>query len=199
MPNHCGNNLIIEVAEGHEDLLDILIERIEAGTLYDFFIPIPECLKGVMAGFCGDEDEQKQLEERYDANRAECGYANWYDFCVSNWGTKWDVYDFHIAWVDEENRMLSVNFNSAWSPPIGVYEAMEAHEGIESIRATYFEPGSCFCGSYEEGFDESYDIEEFTLDWVEGNIPEDICIRTGMYEYMAECEAMEEAMEEEEV
>jgi hypothetical protein len=45
----------------------------------------------------------------------ETGYPNWYDWCISNWGTKWPPTDVMLN-VDEE-LALEFSFNSAWSPP----------------------------------------------------------------------------------
>lgn len=81
-----------------------------------------------------------------------------YDWCISNWGTKWDVGD-----NDAENcELLDPNtvyfrFDSAWSPPIEVYRAMAA-QGFE-VEAYYQEIGMAFVGKVvadEDSFIEDY-------------------------------------------
>lgn len=195
MPNHCSNHLYIQVAEGQKDFFNRLVEAVRAEQLYEFIIPMPECLKGVIAGSYGDDEKDRELKERYDANIAECGYSNWWEFCNSQWGTKWDIYDVDFDY-DENERWVSIRFNSAWAPPSGIYDKMAMMDEIESFSATYFESGMCFCGQNINGLDESYEIEEFTVDWVAENIPSDICETMGLYEYAAECEEYEEECED---
>jgi hypothetical protein len=45
---------------------------------------------------------------------------NWYDWNISNWGTKWDAGDQLFEASDTE---LVYYFNTAWSPPLGVMNA----------------------------------------------------------------------------
>jgi hypothetical protein len=56
------------------------------------------------------------------------GHKNWYDWCISEWGTKWDI-GRDSAYGDEaeiENgECLKIFFDSAWSPPIKAYEKLE--------------------------------------------------------------------------
>lgn len=79
-----------------------------------------------------------------------------YDFCVSNWGTKWDVSGDDRDMV-LEGLQVSFYFDSAWSPPTEAYRAMAA-QGFE-VEALYNEPGMCFVGKIiadEDGFDDDY-------------------------------------------
>lgn len=41
---------------------------------------------------------------------------NWYDWCVSNWGTKWDITDPCVV-HDTEEDSITISFDSAWAPP----------------------------------------------------------------------------------
>ena len=79
--------------------------------------------------------EDKSLDEN-DINKAELavtaivktGYANWYDWCVDNWGVKWDVDVVHFmhsnesAFEDDEKSEpdLIIRFDTAWAPPTGI-------------------------------------------------------------------------------
>ncbi len=45
--------------------------------------------------------------------RALYGANNWYDWCIGNWGTKWNAYDF----PDSPPEDGSLRFQSAWSAP----------------------------------------------------------------------------------
>jgi Ferredoxin-like domain in Api92-like protein len=62
------------------------------------------------------------------------------DWCVENWGTKWNSYDGKVT----EN---AISFNTAWSPPIGVIVALSKRIG-KSLRLIYDEPNMDFCGEF---------------------------------------------------
>jgi hypothetical protein len=63
---------------------------------------------------------------------------NWYDWCVENWGTKWNSYDGNVT---EDG----ISFNTAWAPPTPVIVALAKKIG-KSLRLIYDEPGMDFCG-----------------------------------------------------
>ena len=90
---------------------------------------------------------------------------------TNNWGTKWEVTIEH--WNRQENNDGSVtfefNFDSAWSPPVGVYETVSQRDGW-SVFATYIEGGMDFMGYFEDGEDFSYQAATRTTteapDWL---------------------------------
>ena len=72
----------------------------------------------------------------------------WYDWCVANWGTKWDVnIDDYDSSHDGKVYITVIYFQSAWSPPIQFYEHLERHYGFKA-EATYIEEGMEFVGYY---------------------------------------------------
>jgi hypothetical protein len=128
MPNWCLNKLTVE----HSDpsMVDRFEKAYNLGKTCNEFIPMPEDI--------GD---------------------GWWDFCVNNWGTKWDIgadigtdheerYGLKATRVDNQ---ISCSFDSAWSPPIGLYEKL-VELGYD-VKATYFEPGMAFCGIWDNGHD----------------------------------------------
>jgi len=152
--------------------------------LLNEFIPVPDELK-IVAGRVGDPDEQAKLEAQEAVNLDKFGYKNWYDFCVGSWSTKWDVgaegYEVEI-----ENGGLTLSFDSAWSPPINAYEKM-VDLGF-SIRASYYEPGMCFAGIWEDGVDDFYELGDMTSEQVREELPEHLDEAYGISECMAEWE-----------
>lgn len=112
-----------------------------------------------------------------------------YDWSVENWGTKWDV--SIMDWEREDDNTIVLHFDSAWSPPIMLYEFLET-EGW-TVRAMYHEPGMGFAGRFEDGFD-----EYFEMDWTDRasieSLPEDILDFTNALE---DLERYEEEQEEE--
>ena len=77
------------------------------------------------------------------------------------WNTKWPPQELEIGCNDETEFIIDLTFNTAWSPPIGVYKTMYANFGI-TTTAYYEELGNEFFGKcayspYEE-WDDTFDI-----------------------------------------
>ena len=152
MPNWCSN--YVELTHENPDMLRRAEDAFNRGELLAEFIPVPASLQ-IVAGTVGDPDEQKKLEEATAKNIELHGYGNWYDFCVNEWGTKWDV-----GADSQRNEIVGNTFNasfeSAWGPPIQAYEKLE---GLGfTVSAYYYESGMGFCGVFSEGVDDYFDI-----------------------------------------
>jgi hypothetical protein len=93
---------------------------------------------------------------------------NWYEWNVNNWGTKWDVTPYDWS---REGDTITMNFDSAWSPPTTLYETM--YEDGWEISALYHEPGMCFIGKFEDGSDDYYQYD-ITSEEDINNLPEDL-------------------------
>jgi hypothetical protein len=201
MPNWCNNTLIIS----HPDraMMKRVIKAYNQNRLLDEFIPIPlELKEGAM-----NIDELRKIrnweyKKELDAMREQLntkyfGFKDWYDYCVSEWGTKWDVghgdgYNTKLL-KDIDKNTLHLGFDSAWSPPIHAYEKM-IEMGF-SIRAYYYEGGCAYCGVWEDGVDEEYSIDGKS-EWVSDNIPKEIndefCISESMASWESENEEEEQ-------
>ena len=82
------------------------------------------------------------------------------------WGTKWDVQiDEDDIFFEEDDKILNINFESAWSPPIPFFRYLESI-GYD-IKSYFYEPGFDILGSYINGVETYYNQSE-------DNIPEDI-------------------------
>lgn len=168
MPNWCNN--VVEIS--HED--SSMMERVKTsfvkGEFLNEFIPVPADLK-IVAGSLGDSVEQAELERKTAENVEKYGYGNWYDFCVNEWGTKWDV-GGGDGYIDQkDNGTTILTFDSAWSPPVRAYEKL-VDMGF-TVRAYYFESGMGFAGVWEDGFDEEFNLEG-TADELEEILPTDL-------------------------
>ena len=165
MPNWCNNYLELE----HED--PAMIERAKKafaeGKLLAEFCPVPESLH-IVAGRVGDPDEQKKLEEDTARNIATHGYANWYDYCVNEWGTKWDVGGEGDQATEDGPNAIRMNFDSAWAPPTA---AMDKFMDLGfKVKLVYWESGMCFAGIYDENGDDYIDYSDMTADELEAEI-----------------------------
>jgi hypothetical protein len=83
---------------------------------------------------------------------ADIGYEWDYDWCVRNWGTKWDIYDVNHASLDGDT--LELSFMSAWSPPIEALVTGMLNHGY-TFDLYYEEGGCCFIG-HTKGDGESH-------------------------------------------
>ena len=189
MPNWCNNNVCISHPDRSK--IEALAQGIRDGAFCKTVIPVPEELD-IVAGRVGDDNDPDQiaLVEAEKRNLEKYGASNWYDFCVNKWGTKWDVdpYDPSDIVVDEYNDIY-FGFDSAWSPPIGVYEVL-VEQGF-SVEAMYYEPGMAYCGVWQDGVDDYYDISGMSADDVKDTIPEHLDDNFGISECMREYEEQE--------
>ena len=192
MPNWCNNSVEIY----HTD--PAMIERVRTAFngegLLNEFIPIPQDLRDIVAGSVPVEQEAAH-KAKEQANRETHGYANWYDFCVNEWGTKWEIgADGNPA--QDIPGGLSLGFESAWSPPIGAYEKL-ADMGFR-IKAMYYEPGMAFAGIWEDGQDDYYEYGGLDSAGIAEELPAELDEAFGISESVAEWEA-ENAEDEENI
>ena len=195
MPNWCNNT--VEIHHPDTNKLKELVQAFNEGKMCNYIKPVPESLQ-IVAGRVGDDTDPKQieLEAQEKANLETHGYKTWYDFCVNEWGTKWDVggdgMEVDPATVETD---VTLCFDSAWSPPIGIYESM-VEQGF-SIRAYYYEPGMAFAGIWEDGDDDFYEYGGMTSEQVAEEFPTALDEMFGISESMAEYEAEEAENENE--
>jgi hypothetical protein len=113
---------------------------------FNFVIPMPEELEGTVSPRpltreeiielakehnWKEEDLKWRLESaltdedaaRLNELKSRFGFDNWYDWCLSNWGTKWNA--CHSDWdIEESSTMHMYRFDTAWSPPEPVIHAL---------------------------------------------------------------------------
>ena len=153
MPNHTDNRVILSHDDSKmiDDIYNVM--NTEGTELCHHLIPEP----------------------RDDENEPTSG---WYDWRLENWGTKWDVYNVHMTRMDDNTLVMS--FDTAWSPPIPVFDKM-VDMGYE-INARYLDEGWGYIGEYTDGDDWSTtDVESVVEDYPE--LDEEFCISEGIAEY----------------
>ena len=188
MPNWCNNS--VELYHADPAMIERARTAFNDGRLLDEFVPVPKDLH-IVSGRVGDDNDPKQIElkEAEIRNLATHGYTTWYDFCVNEWGTKWDVgADGNPAQDIPGGLMLG--FESAWSPPTTAYAKLE--ELGFSIRAMYYEGGMAFAGIYEDGQDDYYEYGGLDSAGIAEALPEELDEAFGISESAAEWEAENE-------
>lgn len=155
MPNWCTNSLKISHSDSNA------IERVRSAfhdkKLLSEFVPEP----------VQDGD----------------GKLDWYFWRIENWGTKWDVGgdDFVIEDVpDSDHPTLQLYFDSAWAPPLKVYEVMT--DLGYTIEATYYEPGVGFVGEWSSEHGNDHYEFEMTAESI-ADLPEHLVEEYGIEPY----------------
>jgi len=182
MPNWCNNTLTLRHAD--PAMIRRARDAFARGEFLQEFIPVPQELSDTVSGFV---PEQEALEARQAANREKYGYSTWYDFCVNEWGTKWDIGGDDCSAVTTEHE-FSAGFESAWSPPCAAYEKL-VELGFE-VKAMYFEPGMAFAGIWEDGNDDYYEYSGLDSAGIAETLPAELdeafCISEDVAQWEAE-------------
>ena len=164
MPNWCNNSLTISHKDA--DTLDNLMAQIRADSderLFQHIKPMPE--------------ELRDTTSPSDS-------PNWYDWSCDNWGTKWDACNVDY---EEYDGIVTFAFDTAWSPPIPVYEAL-ADMGFE-VQAYYVEFGMMYAGSWHCNADG--EVSEEYSDDISESVPQDVDEEFGITEQLEEWEELD--------
>jgi hypothetical protein len=119
MPNWVSNTLEVIKGDPKEVFEFVRSEK----SLFDFnkLIPMPEHIK--------DSDEPV-------AYAGLEGVPAWYAWALDNWGTKWNACDAEYSTKDPERVLW---FDTAWSPPVPVFEALAKRFPAHEIIVRSFE------------------------------------------------------------
>jgi len=145
MPNWCNNTLSIQ---GPTETLKPLWEEAnrEGSGLLNAMKPMPAELEGTTSPAPKEGTPQPLVD----------GFDNWYDWRVSNWGTKWDVDLEGLEFKDNGDGTASIVgwFDSAWGPPIEAYNTFLDDMDNCTLESFYEEGGMDFAGHYDNGSDD---------------------------------------------
>lgn len=125
MPNHCTNEVYISFKDRAitEEFLEFVKGKDQEGE------DIPFTFNAIVPLPNGEWD---------------------YDWCVNNWGTKWDAYKFgdKVTIEDDDDSYVRMEFFTAWGPPQPILEKINEKFGdkIEYCRWFYRDEADMFCG-----------------------------------------------------
>ena len=126
MPNWCNNGITIT---GPKDKIQALYQEIKGKDKFlDVMVPMPTALRDTTSPPYPKDSPHYKPQPYVD------GYNNWYDWCVNNWGTKWDINDEGLVFEDTEDGYATISggFESAWAPPIDAYNTfLEKNEEMQ--------------------------------------------------------------------
>lgn len=156
MPNWCTNEVEIYAAPDLLAKLKTQLQTDEEAFDFNTLIPMPEEIKTITCGSTTTEidGEKVRLSTWRDGpdgpqpvNEQELiakhGASNWYDWCIKHWGTKWNA---SYSEVEEDTDYLCYTFDTAWSPPEGICEALRERYPEADITWFYREDGQQFAG-----------------------------------------------------
>jgi hypothetical protein len=82
-----------------------------------------------------------------DDNVKNHGYANWYDFCAAEWGTKWGAYELVVCTSNED--CLELSYDTAWSPATPVLTKLSKMYPKLNFEQHVLDEGMGFAGTQE--------------------------------------------------
>jgi len=131
MPNWCYNHATITCPT--KEVYDKLLNAISQNLWFQTFAPL-----------------------NLDPEIYENGWN--YDTAIEIWKTKWSATDVDILNQSDDELLLELSFETAWTPPTGVYSIMKKNYGIETI-GMFDEAGCSFFGKCI--YSKECEIEEF--------------------------------------
>ena len=102
MPNWCSQNLVVLGPKRHRNFLKEAVLFSEEKNFAHLY-PCPQELRDVH----GDSTKRLECLTKY-------GATDWYDWCCTNWGSKWSDTDTEL--IDDNDDFQQWYFRTAWSP-----------------------------------------------------------------------------------
>lgn len=129
MPNWCSNILTITSDEGviSEDIALAILNSEEELTE-------------------GDESNVISFAKSFPIPAPFLNDGRWYDWCVKNWGTKWDASYGSI--IENSSTVFSATFDTAWSPPEGWVKFFSQVHPEVTVKCDFMETGNSFVGYF---------------------------------------------------
>jgi hypothetical protein len=139
MPNNTDVRVYID--HPNKNRIDDMEKIFSEDYPFNMIIPMPDDILR----------DNLTMEQRKASNG-----RNWYDWCVENWGTKWDAYNIGTQRLSDTS--LYVMMETAWSPPIPIFEKL-VELGFE-ISAYYLDEGWNYIGMFECGEAFYFDVDK---------------------------------------
>jgi len=170
MPNWCQNALSVT---GPREEIDKLRGKPFSAQAY---LPMPEEFSSIHHGMIYiDGKEYRRWREvngenvplgEFEERRLikQYGSADWHDWAVKNWGTKWDLDD---QGIEEKGDGIAIYFKTAWSPPLPLVRTISSLFPSLKFHLTYSE----YMGGFEGDFEAQggqvllFDPREMDMSW----------------------------------
>lgn len=143
MPNYCYQQMYCYgTAEDIATLKQHILNEDKQGEIhFDFnrVIAMPAELNIACVSPVGSA-----LQKAYAQNKQKYGYETWYDWCIANWGTKWNAMNTQIL---DSPADLCIAFDTAWNPAIPIYQQLFKAFPQLQFKIDYLEVGAGLAGS----------------------------------------------------
>ena len=113
MPNHCSNSVVVSRRAGSNN------PSLSPATVINNHVTTQVRNTDGQTNYQDGEFNFATIIPEPDwSNRGD----EWYQWRISNWGTKWNAYNTDINDAGDIGEMETtvINFDTAWSPPIGI-------------------------------------------------------------------------------
>ena len=143
MPNHCNNSLSVS---GPKHIVQKFINFAQASTPW------------AANKYENDGTYEKETELLCCNQFIPSPKKEWdYDWCINNWGSKWGCYDISRYYGPQSVLYI---FDTAWTPPEPVVEAMIKMFPKLRFIFTYEEEGVGFSGTLKGYRGKVYECKE---------------------------------------
>ena len=148
MHNHCFNKVFFSsyneaMIKDLKNIFSIGLDKNDIKTVFGQFIPEPD-----WENFPNENGELplpgKHFPHQFYFPDGKSD-DRWYDWRIMNWDTKWDCYDLNIN-IDNLPEGFEVTFNTAWSPPYSICDAIREIYPEVNVSWFYDEPGCELAG-----------------------------------------------------
>jgi hypothetical protein len=220
MPNHTANNFT--VSGPIEDIRRLIANAKDGDTELSFnkLVPMPEEIRGTSSpvriqtqqeidevwekwnkskaeGTLSSYEKDKPFglgmtRTQYDDLIAKYGCADWHDWAIRNWGTKWSAYDVTKWSINEDgaNSSATIYYDTAWSPAsIFWLKVSQDYPALEFFHE-FADEGGGFLGN--ETIVTGSVMHEESFDW---NSPDGKELREGLGRYWLDEDDEEEYVE----
>ena len=138
MPNWCSNTVIVDGEKKEVARFVKYVQTKNCHFSFNAILPMPDELQGTMSPtniVTQEEYDNYELpshgfdvgkpitQEMSDKFLYLYGNDNWCDWANDNWGTKWDLPSEEVS-ANTDSIHLVYQFDTAWSPPDGVYKEL---------------------------------------------------------------------------
>lgn len=128
-------------------------------------------------------------QAKYDEFILKYGYADWYDWCIFHWGTKWNAYDvteWSINECSEYTTSATIYYETAWSPATALWLNVSKDYPTLEFYHEFADEGGGFLGS--ETIVDGRIISDEELEW---DSDDGIELREGLGRYWPEDDEVE--------
>ena len=212
MPNHTANNFVIQGPVADINRFIAAVKTDETDIDFNGVSPMPVELKGTTsptrivtqeevdkawsdwntrkeAGTLDSHEKDKPwglgiTQAQANELMNKYGATNWYDWCNTNWGTKWGAYDAREWSVTEHgdgSGHATIYYETAWSPATALWLRVSKDYPTIRFYHEFADEGGAFLGSETIVNGEIIDTEELEWDSDDG-----IVLREGLGRYWPE-------------